>query len=62
MAFLLETNRLIERINQIIEAFLCEFINHAQYDWLPWLSIVVAIIYRRDSISTGLNPFFLLHS
>jgi hypothetical protein len=29
MAFSLETNRLIERINQIIKAFLYKFINHA---------------------------------
>jgi hypothetical protein len=27
--FSLEIDRLIKRINQIIEAFLCEFINHA---------------------------------
>jgi hypothetical protein len=29
MAFSLEINRLIKRINQIIKAFLYEFINHA---------------------------------
>jgi hypothetical protein len=29
MAFLLETDRSTERINQIVEAFLCEFVNHA---------------------------------
>jgi len=48
-------------MNQIIEAFLREFINYAQDDWLPWLLIVVVTICGRDSISTGLNPFFLSH-
>jgi len=49
-------------MNQIVEAFLREFVNHAQDDWLPWLSIAVAVICGRDSTSTGLNPFFLSHS
>ena len=35
IAFSLETDRLIERINQVVEAFLREFVNHAQDDWLP---------------------------
>ena len=61
MAFSLETDRLIERINQIVKAFLYEFVNHAQDDWLLWLSIAVATIYRRDLTLTGLNPFFLLY-
>ena len=60
-AFSLETDRSTERMNQIIEAFLREFMNHAQDDQLPWLSIAVAAIYGRDSTSTGLNPFFLSH-
>jgi hypothetical protein len=58
-AFSPETDGSTERMNQIIEAFLREFVNHAQDDWLPWLSIAVAAICGRDSTSTGLNPFFL---
>jgi len=61
MAFSLETDRLIERINQIVKAFLYEFVNHAQDNWLPWLLIAVAAIYGRDSTLMGLNPFFLLY-
>ena len=60
-AFSPETDGSTERMNQIIEAFLREFVNHAQDDWLPWLSIAVAAICGRDSTSTGLNPFFLSH-
>ena len=60
-AFSPETDGSTERMNQVVEAFLREFVNHAQDDWLPWLSIAVAAICGRDSTSTGLNPFFLSH-
>jgi hypothetical protein len=60
-AFSPETDGATERMNQVVEAFLREFVNHAQDDWLPWLSIAVAAICGRDSTSTGLNPFFLSH-
>jgi hypothetical protein len=60
-AFSPETDGSTERMNQVVEAFFREFVNHAQDDWLPWLSIAVAAICGRDSTSTGLNPFFLSH-
>jgi hypothetical protein len=60
-AFSPETDGSTERMNQLIEAFLREYVNHAQDDWLPWLSIAVASICGRDSKSTGLSPFFLSH-
>jgi hypothetical protein len=60
-AFSPETDGSTERMNQVVEAFLREFVNYAQDDWLPWLSMAVAAICGRDSTSTGLNPFFLSH-
>jgi hypothetical protein len=61
MAFSPETDRLIEWANQVIEAFLREFVNHAQDNWLPWLSIAVSAICGQDVTSIGLSPFFLSH-
>jgi hypothetical protein len=61
MAFSPETDRSMEWMNQVVEAFFCEYINHAQDNWLPWLSIAVAAICGQDSMSMGLNPFFLSH-
>jgi hypothetical protein len=60
-AFSPETDGSTERANQVIEAFLREYVNHAQDDWLPWLSIAVSAICGRDAASTGLSPFFLSH-
>lgn len=60
-AFSPETDGSTERMNQIIEAFLREFVNHAQDDWLQLLPIAVSAICGRDSASTGVSPFFLSH-
>jgi len=59
IAFSPETDGLIERANQVIKAFFREFVNHAQDDWLPWLSVAVSAICGRDSALTGLSSFFL---
>ena len=61
MVFLPETDGLMERVNQVIEAFLREYVNYAQDDWLPWLSVVVSAICGRDATLMGLSPFFLSH-
>lgn len=60
-AFSPETDGSTERMNQVIEAFLRQFVNHAQDDWLQWLPIAVSAISGRDSASTGVSPFFLSH-
>jgi hypothetical protein len=60
-AFSPETDGSTERANQVIEAFFREFVNHAQDNWLPWLSVAVSAICGRDTTSTGLSPFFLSH-
>lgn len=60
-AFSPETDGSTERINEVIETVLRQFVDWAQHDWLEWLPMAVSGICGRDAASTGTNSFFLSH-
>ena len=60
-AFSPETDGSTERMNQPIEAFLRQFADHFQDNWLFLLPMAVSAICGRDAASTGVSPFFLTH-
>jgi hypothetical protein len=60
-AFSPETDGSTERMNQPIEAFLREFTDHFQTNWLFLLPMAVSAICGRDAASTGVSPFLLMH-
>lgn len=60
-AFTPETDGSTERMNQPIEAFLRQFVDHFQTDWVQLLPMAVSAICGRNAASTGVSPFFLTH-
>lgn len=60
-AFSPETDGSTERMNEVIETVLRQFVDWAQHDWVEWLPMAVSSICGRDSASTGTNSFFLSH-
>ena len=60
-AFSPETDGSTERMNEVIETILRQYVDWSQHDWLEWLPIAVSAICGRDSASTGTNAFFLSH-
>lgn len=60
-AFSPETDGSTERMNEVIETVLRQFVDWTQHDWLQWLPMAVSSICGRDSVSTGTNAFFLSH-
>ncbi|KAI0992761.1 hypothetical protein K3495_g15424, partial [Podosphaera aphanis] len=60
-AFSPETDGATERMNEVIETVLRQYVSWDQDNWLEWLPLVVSSICGRDSSSTGTNAFFLAH-
>ena len=60
-AFSPETDGSTERMNQSIEAFLRQFTDHFQDNWVFLLPMAVSAICGRVATSTGVSPFFLTH-
>ena len=56
-----QTDNLTERVNKILETYLCTFINYAQNDWSELLSIAELTINNWDSVSIEVSSFFLSH-
>lgn len=50
-----------ERMNQEIQAYLRNFINHAQTDWKKWLPAAQLAINGRYHSAIGTSPFFATH-
>jgi len=60
-AFHPETDGSTEHMNQVLEPYLRAFVDYAQDDWARLLPMAELAINNRDSISTGVSPFFLSH-
>lgn len=60
-AFSPETDGSTERMNEVIETVLRQYVNWNQDNWLQWLPMVVSSICGRDSTTTGTNSFFMTH-
>lgn len=60
-AFSPETDGSTERMNEVIETVLRQYVKWNQSNWLEWLPVVVSSICGRDSSSTGTNSFFMSH-
>ena len=60
-AFSPETDGSTERMNEVIETVLRNFVNWAQDDWMEWLPVAMSAICGRNSSSTGTNSFFISH-
>ena len=56
-----QTDGASERTNQEIQAFLRAFVNYAQDDWGRLLPATQLALNNRDTVTTGMSPFFLEH-
>ena len=61
MAFYLETDGAIERMNQVLEMFLRAYTAYLQDDWYDLLPPGILAINGRPAASTGMSPFFMTH-
>jgi hypothetical protein len=62
MAYYPETDGSTEYINQVLEPYLPlvrAFIDYTQDDWAKLLPMAELAISNRDSVLTGVSPFFL---
>ena len=50
-----------ERLNQDVQAYLRNFINHEQSDWKKWLSTAQLALNGRYYAGIGTSPFFAVH-
>ena len=60
-AFHPETNRAIERANQVLEHYLRCYATYLQDNWASLLPVAMLAINNRNATSTGISPFFLTH-
>ena len=60
-AFYPETDGSTEQMNQVLEPYLRAFVDYTQSDWSSLLPVTELAINNRDSLSTGVGPFFLSH-
>jgi hypothetical protein len=58
-AYHLQTNGQTERINQILEQYLCCFVNYQQDDWVTWLPLAEFAYNNSSKSGLGTSPFFL---
>jgi hypothetical protein len=56
-----QTDGQTERMNQVVEDFLCHFVNYNQDDWAENLDIAEFAINNLHSSSSGVSPFFFVH-
>ena len=50
-----------ERLNQDIQTYLRNYINHAQSDWKRWLPLAQLALNGRKHSAIGVSPFFATH-
>ena len=60
-AFSPETDGATEKANDTVKTTLRELVGWAQNDWVERLPIAVSAINGRNSASTGVSPFFVVH-
>ena len=60
-AFSPETDGSTERMNQTVETYLRNFVDHAQDNWATMLPSAELAINNREAASTRVSPFFLTH-
>ena len=53
-----ETDGQTERINSVMEQYLCSFVNYLQDDWLDWLPLAEFVGNNTESETTKVTPFF----
>ena len=53
-----ETDGQTERINSVMEQYLCAFVNYLQDDWLEWLPLAEFVGNNIKSKTTKVTPFF----
>ena len=58
-AFYSQMDSQTERINQMLEQYLCMYWHHLQTDWVNLLPIALFAYNNKVSASTGHSPFFL---
>ncbi|KAI1002681.1 hypothetical protein K3495_g5518 [Podosphaera aphanis] len=56
-----ETDGATERMNEVIETTLRQYVNWEQNNWVEWFPVVVSSICGRNSGSTGTNAFYMTH-
>jgi hypothetical protein len=61
-SFSLETDGSTERANEVVQTMLQELVDWSQEDWVKWLQVRVSAICGRNATSTGIAPFFMMHS
>lgn len=60
-AFSPETDGSTEKANDTLKTTLRELVEWAQDDWVERLPIAISAINGRNSASTGVSPFFVIH-
>ena len=56
-----QTDGQTERMNAVIESYLCNFCNFTQDNWSEILPMAQLAIANQTAASTGFSPFFLDH-
>ncbi|MBW0535023.1 hypothetical protein O181_074738 [Austropuccinia psidii MF-1] len=56
-----ETDGQTERVNQILEQYLCMYVSYHQYDWNTWLPLAEFSYNNFDHSSTKKSPFFTVY-
>jgi hypothetical protein len=60
-AFHPQTDGQTERMNQVVEDYLCHFVNYNQNNWADNLDLAKFSINNLHSSSSGVSPFFFIH-
>ncbi|MBW0539528.1 hypothetical protein O181_079243 [Austropuccinia psidii MF-1] len=56
-----ETDGQTERVNQMLEQYLCMYLSYHQDDWNTWLSLAEFSYNNSDHYSTKQSPFFTVY-
>ena len=62
IAFYLQTNGQMERMNQELEQYLRFFVDHRQKDWPEWLVTAEFAINNKAYLTTKVSPFIINYS
>ncbi|MBW0573399.1 hypothetical protein O181_113114 [Austropuccinia psidii MF-1] len=60
-AYYPETDRQTERVNQILEQYLCMYVSYNQDDWNTWLPLAEFAYNNSDHSSIKQSPFFTVY-
>ena len=53
-----ESDGQTERVNAVLEQYLCAHVTYLQYDWATWLPLAEFAANNQASETTGVSPFF----